>query len=138
MSDIRELWLRSHGYKPDDIAWYARDLDWLLTDQRFKAPDFRPPKEVGAFFGLARMMEAEVIRLIADGCSVAEMAAQLDLASSTIKTHVQTLYEKLGVSDRGSAVAVAMRLGMRLEGYADISGIHVLTYGLNRRPTSSE
>jgi len=67
MSDVRELWLRSHGYKPDDIAWYARDLDWLLEDQRFQAPDFRPPKQVGAFFGLAQKMEAEVIRLMISG-----------------------------------------------------------------------
>ena len=53
--------------------------------------------------------EAEVIRMIADGLSVPQMAAKLSLAPSTVKTHVQNLYDKLGVSDRGAAVAEAMR-----------------------------
>ena len=53
--------------------------------------------------------EAEVITLIAAGHSVPEIAAQLHLAPTTIRTHVQRLYEKLGVSDRGAAVAEAMR-----------------------------
>lgn len=53
--------------------------------------------------------EAEVIKLIAKGHSVPEIAKQLHLAPTTIRTHVQRLYEKLGVSDRGAAVAEAMR-----------------------------
>jgi len=53
--------------------------------------------------------EAEVLRLIADGLSVPQMAKRLNLAPSTIKTHVHNLYDKLGVSDRGAAVAEAMR-----------------------------
>jgi two-component system nitrate/nitrite response regulator NarL len=53
--------------------------------------------------------EAEVIKMIADGLSVPQMAAKLNLAPSTVKTHVQNLYDKLGVSDRGAAVAEAMR-----------------------------
>ncbi|WP_396907143.1 response regulator [Mycolicibacterium phlei] len=53
--------------------------------------------------------EREVLRLIADGISIPAMAKQLFLAPSTVKTHVQRLYEKLGVNDRGAAVAEAMR-----------------------------
>jgi two-component system, NarL family, nitrate/nitrite response regulator NarL len=53
--------------------------------------------------------ELEVVKLIADGMSVPDMAAKLHLSPSTIKTHVQNLYDKLGVSDRGAAVAEAMR-----------------------------
>jgi two-component system, NarL family, nitrate/nitrite response regulator NarL len=41
--------------------------------------------------------------------SVPQMARQLHLAPTTVRTHVQNLYEKLGVSDRGAAVAEAMR-----------------------------
>ena len=37
------------------------------------------------------------------------IARRLQLAPTTIKTHVGTLYEKLGVSDRAAAVAEAMR-----------------------------
>ena len=53
--------------------------------------------------------ELETVRLIADGLSVPQIAARLHLAPTTVRTHVQNLYEKLGVSDRGAAVAEAMR-----------------------------
>lgn len=53
--------------------------------------------------------EREVLAGIAEGKSIPTIAAQLYLAPSTVKTHVQRLYEKLGVGDRGAAVAEAMR-----------------------------
>lgn len=53
--------------------------------------------------------EREVLTMIAAGLSIPAMAKQLFLAPSTVKTHVQRLYEKLGVNDRGAAVAAAMR-----------------------------
>ena len=53
--------------------------------------------------------EREVLVLIAGGSSIPAMAKELFLAPSTVKTHVQRLYEKLGVSDRAAAVAEAMR-----------------------------
>jgi two-component system, NarL family, nitrate/nitrite response regulator NarL len=53
--------------------------------------------------------EREVLNLIAAGSSIPTMAKELYLAPSTVKTHVQRLYEKLGVSDRAAAVAEAMR-----------------------------
>ncbi|MBY0442882.1 MAG: response regulator transcription factor [Mycobacteriaceae bacterium] len=53
--------------------------------------------------------ESQVVAMMADGLSVPQIASRLHLAPSTVKTHVQNLYEKLGVSDRGAAVAEAMR-----------------------------
>jgi two-component system nitrate/nitrite response regulator NarL len=53
--------------------------------------------------------ELEVLKMIASGSSIPAMAKELFLAPSTVKTHVQRLYEKLGVSDRAAAVAEAMR-----------------------------
>ncbi|UXA18273.1 response regulator transcription factor [Mycobacterium sp. SMC-4] len=53
--------------------------------------------------------EREVLALIASGASIPAMAKELFLAPSTVKTHVQRLYDKLGVSDRAAAVAEAMR-----------------------------
>jgi two-component system, NarL family, nitrate/nitrite response regulator NarL len=53
--------------------------------------------------------EREVLKMIAAGSSIPAMAKELFLAPSTVKTHVQRLYEKLGVNDRGAAVAEAMR-----------------------------
>ena len=53
--------------------------------------------------------EGEIIKLIADGLSVPDIAAKLHLSPTTVRTHVQNLYGKLGVSDRAAAVAEAMR-----------------------------
>ena len=56
--------------------------------------------------------EREVLELIARGRSIPAIAGELFLAPSTVKTHVQRLYEKLGVGDRSAAVAEAMRQGL--------------------------
>jgi two-component system nitrate/nitrite response regulator NarL len=56
--------------------------------------------------------EREVLNGIARGQSIPTIAAELFVAPSTVKTHVQRLYEKLGVSDRAAAVAEAMRQGV--------------------------
>ena len=53
--------------------------------------------------------EREVLNFIAQGRSIPAIAAELYLAPSTVKTHVQRLYEKLGVGDRAAAVAAAVR-----------------------------
>jgi two-component system nitrate/nitrite response regulator NarL len=53
--------------------------------------------------------EREVLVMIADGKTIPAIAGELYLAPSTVKTHVQRLYEKLGVNDRAAAVAEAMR-----------------------------
>ncbi|MGZ4276004.1 MAG: response regulator [Solirubrobacteraceae bacterium] len=56
--------------------------------------------------------ESEVLALIAEGLTAPAIGRQLHLSPATIKTHLRTLYEKLGVSDRAAAVAEAMRRGM--------------------------
>jgi two-component system, NarL family, nitrate/nitrite response regulator NarL len=56
--------------------------------------------------------EREVLQAFARGLSVPQVAAELFIGTSTVKTHVQRLYEKLGVSDRAAAVAEAMRRGL--------------------------
>lgn len=58
---------------------------------------------------LSTSREREVLNRIACGQSIPAIAAELYVAPSTVKTHVQRLYEKLGVSDRAAAVAEAMR-----------------------------
>ncbi|HWC36904.1 MAG TPA: protein kinase [Acidimicrobiales bacterium] len=55
--------------------------------------------------------ELEVLRGFAQGRSIPQVAAQLNLGVSTVRNHAQHLYEKLGVSDRTAAVVEAMRRG---------------------------
>jgi two-component system, NarL family, nitrate/nitrite response regulator NarL len=56
--------------------------------------------------------EDEILRLTADGMSAPDIARKLHLGATTVKTHLQRVYEKLGVSDRAAAVAEAMRRGI--------------------------
>ena len=56
--------------------------------------------------------EFEVLRLVAEGLTTTQIADRLVLGTATVKTHLQSVYEKLGVSDRASAVAAAMREGV--------------------------
>ena len=56
--------------------------------------------------------EQQVLTMIADGLSAPQIAEQLHLSTTTVKSHLHTLYEKLGVSDRAAAVAEGMRRGL--------------------------
>ena len=56
--------------------------------------------------------EMEVLRLTAGGRSAPEVAAELFVEPSTVKSHLHNIYEKLGVSDRAAAVAEGMRRGL--------------------------
>jgi two-component system, NarL family, nitrate/nitrite response regulator NarL len=56
--------------------------------------------------------EREVLTLMAEGLSGPQIAGRMVVALATVKTHQARLYEKLGVSDRAAAVAVAMRRGL--------------------------
>jgi NarL family two-component system response regulator LiaR len=52
--------------------------------------------------------ELEILALIADGLNNREIAEQLFVSRSTIKTHVSNILTKLGVSSRTEAVAYAI------------------------------
>ena len=56
--------------------------------------------------------EREILALTAQGFLAPEIGRRLFLSPATVKTHLQRLYGKLGVSDRAAAVAEAMRRGL--------------------------
>ena len=72
----------------------------LVSELRERAQPDRP---------VLSQRESEVLRLIAEGRSNPEIAGALYISASTVKTHVKSVCEKLGVSDRSAAVAEAMR-----------------------------
>ena len=56
--------------------------------------------------------EVEVLRFVAAGLTNKEIASQLFIAEGTVKTHLNSIHEKLGVRDRTEAVMVAVRRGI--------------------------
>jgi DNA-binding NarL/FixJ family response regulator len=56
--------------------------------------------------------EGEVLRLMAAGRTNQEIAADLVVSEGTVKTHVNRIFAKAGVRDRGQAVAYAYRHGL--------------------------
>ena len=56
--------------------------------------------------------ETEVLRLLVEGSSVAQVGRQLFMSPSTVKTHIGKIYDKLGAHNRASAVIAAVRLGL--------------------------
>ncbi|MGL5849735.1 MAG: response regulator transcription factor [Phycicoccus sp.] len=56
--------------------------------------------------------EMEVLGLLVEGSSVAQVGKTLYMSPSTVKTHIGKIYEKLGAHNRASAVIAAVRLGL--------------------------
>ncbi|CAN5412180.1 response regulator transcription factor [soil metagenome] len=56
--------------------------------------------------------EANVLRMIVGGMSNKEIGFALDISENTVKTHVQNIFGKIGVSDRTSAAGVAIKRGL--------------------------
>jgi len=56
--------------------------------------------------------EHDVLKLLADGLSAAEIGARIHLSESTVKSHLAKIYQKLGVTNRAQALVTAMRTGL--------------------------
>jgi two-component system NarL family response regulator len=95
--------------KPNELLNAIRTID---RGQKYIPPD------VGA--KLAQPMsnpelsdrELAVLRLMAQGMSNLQIAAALNIGESTVKSHVNHILSKLGVSDRTQAVIVSVKRGI--------------------------
>ena len=79
-----------------------------MIDQFSRIPRPTPPKELGDL--TAR--EHEVLRLIAGGLSNAEIAQELYISDTTVKTHATHVLQKLNLRDRVQAVVLAYQAGL--------------------------
>jgi len=52
--------------------------------------------------------ELDVLRLLSRGLTIRQMAAQLSISEKTVDSHIQHIYNKIGVSTRAGATMFAM------------------------------
>jgi DNA-binding NarL/FixJ family response regulator len=79
-----------------------------VIQQFTRIPRPTPPRELGELTG----REREILRLIANGLSNAEIGQQLYISETTVKTHVTHILQKLGLRDRVQAVVLAYQSGL--------------------------
>lgn len=56
--------------------------------------------------------ETEVLSLMAEGCTNNDISALLEISHNTVKSHVNSVFNKLGVNDRTQACVIATRFGL--------------------------
>lgn len=84
----------------DPSSFMAKDLTSAMK-RRMSAPE-----------PLLTARESQVLTLMAEGLSVAQIARRLYVSESTAKTHAAKIYQKLGAGNRAQAVMVAVRRGI--------------------------
>jgi DNA-binding NarL/FixJ family response regulator len=100
----------------------AAQLELESARQRFEALGARPDLAALATAGRERSLghrrggltprELEVLRLVAEGKTNREIAAELVLSGHTVRRHLQNTFGKLGVSTRAAAASRALRRGL--------------------------
>ncbi len=101
---VRQLELVRTGATAIDPGLAARAVD---TAARLQRDEFWP----GARQGLTQR-ESEILSYVVAGLSNRGIANKLIIGDETVKTHLSSIYRKLGVSDRTGAVATALREGI--------------------------
>lgn len=101
---VRQLELVHGGEMAIDAGLAARAVD---TAARMQRDEFWP----GARQGLTQR-ESEILSLVVAGLSNRGVATKLIIGEETVKSHLRSIYRKLGVGDRTGAVATALREGI--------------------------
>jgi two-component system nitrate/nitrite response regulator NarL len=96
----------------DALVAAARGTNVLSPELQAGLADEIRAREIDKARPILTERELAVLTLTSEGLTGREVAKMLTVAPSTVKTHLQHLYEKLGVSDRASAVAEGMRRGL--------------------------
>ena len=101
---VRQLEFVHGGETAIDPGMAARAVD---TAARLQRNEFWP----GVRQGLTQR-ESEILSFVVNGLSNRAIATKLVIGDETVKSHLSSIYRKLGVSDRTGAVATALREGI--------------------------
>ncbi|WP_433478172.1 response regulator transcription factor [Spirillospora sp. CA-142024] len=88
-----------------DVAAGRRVLSPEVSARLAAASEAAPPPVLSA-------RESQVLALVAEGLTNAEIGGRLYIGQATVKTHLLRIFGKLGVSDRTAAVMAALEHGI--------------------------
>jgi RNA polymerase sigma factor (sigma-70 family) len=99
----RRQWFK----RPNGLVCWKR-----LNKNRYimsSARDSKTEKAIPALTG----RERQIIRLVSEGLSNKAIARRLKITDGTVKVHLHTLFEKLGVSNRTALAVIQLRMEKR-------------------------
>nr|WP_290665988.1 LuxR C-terminal-related transcriptional regulator [Ardenticatena sp.] len=102
---MRQMLLAFRRHKPESDTWAfaARLLEAMQTEA--PSPDVHLGEPLTE-------REIEVVRLLAAGLTAPQIAEQLTVAPSTVRTHMKSIYRKLNAHNKVEAVEAARQLGL--------------------------
>lgn len=103
-----------NGYLAKSVAprVLADALCSIAAGQFVISPEFRAPLRAREEQPDLTAREAEVLRLMVEGRSNAEIGQVLTMGTGTVRTHVASILRKLGAADRTEAATAALRRGL--------------------------
>jgi len=111
----------ARALKKGAVGYIAKDVapgDLLDAVRTVNAGRKYIPAEIAGIlsenFGREELTPAEtsVLDMVVGGMSNKEIAFALDISENTVKSHIQNIFGKLGVSDRTSATTLAIKRGL--------------------------
>ena len=111
--------LKSIQVSPDQFGFSAKSNDPLIRAAEVQGGRAKPTgsSQAPARATVKRLTERQmdVLEYMCKGKSNKEIAKEYDLSPATIKSHVSAIFNVLNVSNRTEAVALATKLGLRVE-----------------------
>lgn len=93
-----------------DPSWFSRMVMEKLAQQRH--PAVSPDSDTVADLTMLTPREHEVLALVCKGMTDPEIAAELALSRNTVRNHVASIYDKIGVHRRSAAVVWGRERGL--------------------------
>ena len=90
-------------------AWFDRTLMGRALVELTRARDVTPEAPAAAQLASLTKREREIIRLVGEALKNKAIAERLRISEATVRHHLTSIYEKLGVSDRLELVVYAYR-----------------------------
>jgi putative nucleotidyltransferase with HDIG domain len=114
LADMLAHYAQGQTIGPDQLLATARKVDLGPQDLRevlYELPGPPPDRRRAGTPCPLSTRELEVLRRLAEGKVYKQIALELDLSTSTVRTHLHNVYGKLGAVDRAQAVLIASERG---------------------------